>query len=84
MKSLLLAAFILVHSDYPPLCCNGDKQTGDCHPVDCDSIAETKDGYQWENFHFMPHMALPSFDRRCHVCIYRNVAPQCVFIQPGS
>jgi hypothetical protein len=84
MIKYVLAALILVHSEYPPICCSGDKETGDCHPVDCDSIAETRDGYVWGKFHFTPDQARPSFDRQCHVCIFRKVAPQCIFIQPSS
>ncbi len=81
---LLAVVVILIHLQYPAICCNGDKETGDCHPVDCDSIAETKDGYDWQQWHFRPDQAHPSFDRQCHVCIFHQNSPQCVFIQPSS
>ena len=84
MKYLLLIGFLLVHDDYPPLCCNGTDRGGDCHPVDCDSITETKDGYDWGGFHFKPNSAFPSFNRSCHACVLRGIHPMCIFIQPSS
>jgi hypothetical protein len=84
MKALYLLAFILVHDDYPMHCCNGTDHGGDCHPVNCDSITETKQGYGWEKFHFRPDQAYPSFNRECHVCVFRGAAPLCIFIQPSS
>lgn len=75
---------IFIHSQYPVLCCNGDKDAGDCKSINCDSVTETKDGYDWNGFHFKPKQVYPSFDRDCHVCVYRQVSPLCVFIQPSS
>ena len=95
MKALLFAAmFILVHDDYPQLCCNGDAATGDCHPVPCDQVTETKDGYDWHGFHFTQGQTHVSFDKQCHACVGRNYwngeavgepkFPHCLFIQPTA
>ncbi len=68
---------------YPQWCCNGDGKTGDCKEVTCDSIAETKDGYEWQGYRFAPNRVMPSFDRQCHACIHDKI-PMCLFILPSS
>ena len=91
MRRFMLSALILAHSWYPPLCCNGIGEGGDCHPVPCDSIVETRDGYEWQHLKFTGDQVHPSFDRDCHVCVGHynyptgpmNV-PHCVFIQPSA
>ena len=95
MKVLLLAAaFLLVHDDYPPLCCNGTEDGGDCHPVPCDQITETKRGYEWHGFSFSTDQTHISFDKQCHACVGRNywqgkpvgdpIHPRCLFILPSA
>ena len=81
------------HSDYPPLCCNGTDTGGDCHPVACDSIVETREGYEWNGFKFNESQVHPSFNGECHACVstWHNLMtgkdshnPHCIFIQPNS
>ena len=93
MKSLI-AAIILIHSSYPPLCCSGDADTGDCHPVPCDQITETKDGYDWHGFHFSRDNTHVSFNQECHACVGHEYwqgkpvgepkYPRCLFILPTA
>jgi len=93
MKSVLAAWFILAHSQYPALCCNGDADTGDCRPVPCESINENDDGsYTWSGIKFPPSMVHPSFNTQCHVCEKAltdqlgnsSHFPHCIFIQEGA
>ena len=93
MKALF-AALILIHSEYPPLCCNGDAEIGDCHPIPCDQITETKDGYEWHGFFFTRDNTHLTFDKQCHACVGREYwqgkpvgeprYPRCLFIQPTA
>ena len=84
---------LLVHSWYPAICCNGNDMGGDCRPVPCDSIVETRDGVEWEGYKFTSAQTLPSQDRNCHVCVstWHNMTtgkdshtPHCAFIQPST
>jgi hypothetical protein len=95
MKALLFAAmFILIHDNYPPLCCNGDAATGDCHPVPCDQVTETDRGYAWHGFLFTADQTHISFDRQCHACVSHEYVsgkpvgepryPRCLFILPTA
>lgn len=72
------------HENYPAYCCNGDGEHGDCKAIECDGIAETKTGYDWEGFHFRPNQTMPSFDQKCHACVQKNKTPLCLFILPSS
>ena len=74
----------LAHDDYPLLCCNGTASGGDCHPVSCDSITETKDGAVWGKFKFSSGQIFSSFDLRCHICVSESGIPHCAFLQPTS
>ncbi len=74
---------------YPSGCCND----GDCKPIPCDSITETKDGYDWKGIHFNEKQVRPSGDQTCHVCVGKEWTngmetsvdkfPHCIFIQPS-
>jgi len=75
---------------YPSGCCND----GDCKPIPCDSITETKDGYEWHGILFNESQVRPSGDRSCHVCTGKewisgkptstDKFPHCIFIQPST
>lgn len=78
MKLILIAAFILVHDWYPNSCCGGV----DCHPVPCDSISETTDGYVYDGVHFTT--ASPSPDKQCHACIHLDVDNHYQFHRRGE
>jgi hypothetical protein len=75
---------------YPIGCCN----EGDCKPVPCDSITETKDGYEWHGILFNSTLVRPSGDQSCHVCVgqewsadmksSKDKFPHCIFIQPST
>ena len=72
------------HSWYPPLCCNGTEEGGDCHPVPCDELVETKSGITWQGHNFNKEQVHPSFDRNCHVCVGPTGISHCVFVEPTS
>lgn len=94
MKIFLSCLFITLfstlcqaHSWYPYSCCGGQ----DCHPVACESISETKDGYEYKSalgtvYKFKT--AQPSLDNHCHVCISNedsdDYVTHCLFIQFSS
>ena len=83
----LWTIFAFAHETYPPLCCNGTSVGGDCRPVACDSITETKDGYVWDGVKFTGDMVHASFDERCHACVgvYNDIpVPHCIFVQPTT
>ncbi len=76
------------HSWYPAICCNGAETGGDCHPVPCDELVETKAGIEWHGIVFSGRKIRPTQDASCHVCTtaYTN-APNigyCVFVLPSS
>lgn len=83
MKVLLLTtALVLAHEWYPRSCC-GDN---DCHPVDCDELAEQEGGawvYLPTGNLFSRDKVRVSEDRHCHVCI-NNTNSMCAFILTGS
>ena len=93
--SLIVATFLLIHDapsgwHYPEGCCN----EGDCKPVPCDSITETKDGYEWHGILFNEDKVRASGDKTCHVCVGKEWSsdmktskdkfPHCIFIQPST
>lgn len=92
LSSLTCSA--MAHSWYPPLCCNGTKEGGDCHPVPCDSITETSKGYEWNHFAFTADQTHISLDKECHVCVGHEYwqgkpvgepkYPRCLFILPNA
>lgn len=70
-KGLLAAALILVsgaaysHSWYPHNCCHD----GDCRPVPCDELVETRNGIMWRGVVlFSDAQVKASQDQFCHVC----------------
>ena len=66
---LVIAAVLLVHDWYPPVCCGGR----DCRPVACETIDKNLD---WGLRGLSP-------DGRCHVCVGRGSDyPRCIFV-PG-
>lgn len=83
--SLVPGAF--AHSWYPMECCNA---TGDCHPVACDELVETKDGIRWKDLLFKDAQVRPTKDGQCHVCerTFEGTSNPhhgyCVFVQPAS
>jgi len=92
-KRLIIAMFLLLssaaypHSRYPKDCCYG----GDCRPVPCDELVETRNGLMWRGVVlFSDAQAKPSHDQHCHVCakIQQGTVipylPLCVFIAPSS
>lgn len=77
------------HGWYPEICCNGSDEGGDCHPVPCDSITETRTGASWGGIQFSREQIHPTQDKNCHVCVghYSNPerdVPHCVFVQPST
>jgi hypothetical protein len=77
------------HSWYPTECCQGQ----DCQPVPCDSITETREGYDWKGLHFLEGQVRPSLDKQCHVCAGMSIDtdgipkpkyPRCIFILPAA
>ena len=81
---MVVLAFILIHSWYPALCCNGSGDGGDCRPVPCDELVETERGVRWREVEFPREQVHPSLDRQCHVCIGPTGITHCVFVQPTS
>lgn len=92
-KSLLAAALMLVssaaysHSWYPHDCCHD----GDCHPVPCDELVETRYGIMWRGVVlFNDAQVKASQDQFCHVCAKKQTGtvlpylPLCAFVQPSS
>ena len=63
----------LIHSApsgivYPPICCSPSTDAQLCHPIDCEEISETADGYRWRNLKFDKTRVFASFDDQCHAC----------------
>ncbi len=90
---LVAAAFALLggaacaHAWYPKNCCHD----GDCHPVPCDELVETRYGIMWRgSVLFNAAQVKPSQDQYCHVCAKQQTGtlfpylPLCAFIQPSS
>jgi hypothetical protein len=76
----LLTTPTKAHEWYPHECCHDE----DCHPVACEEITETKEGYRWNGYFFRKDQSKPSQDNKCHVCIFRKNAPQCIFLQQNT
>jgi len=69
-----------IHSWYPMSCCSNQ----DCHPVDCNQIIDTSQGYIYDGITFSYDRVYPSLDQFCHACIhhYETVTNGlCLFIQ---
>jgi hypothetical protein len=93
-RGLLAGALVLVsgaaypHSWYPHDCCHD----GDCHPVPCDELVETRNGIMWRGVVlFNDAQVKASQDQFCHVCAKEQKGssilpylPICAFIQPSS
>jgi hypothetical protein len=75
------------HSWYPKDCCHD----GDCHPVPCDELIETRNGIMWRGVVlFNDAQVKASHDQFCHVCAKKQTGtvlpylPLCAFIAPTS
>jgi hypothetical protein len=75
------------HSWHPKNCCHD----GDCRPVPCDELVETRYGIMWRGLVlFNGAQVKPLQDQFCHVCARRQTRtifpylPLCAFIQPSS
>jgi hypothetical protein len=90
-----LAAILLLtgsasysHSWYPHDCCHD----GDCRPVPCDELVETRNGLMWRGVALFNDIQVqPSRDQFCHVCAKEQKGssllpylPLCAFIAPSS
>lgn len=65
---------------YPPACCSGE----DCREVNCTSITETKDGYEWNGFKFRRDQLRDFKAPGCHTCVTPYGTPMCIQIPFGS
>jgi hypothetical protein len=92
-SGLLTAMLVLfssaadAHSWYPKDCCHD----GDCHPVPCDELIETRNGIMWRGVVlFNDAQVKASQDQFCHVCAKKQTGtvlpylPLCAFIAPSS
>lgn len=92
LTTLFIITPVLAHDWYPPQCCNGDLENGDCHAVPCDQLTEQDKGeYSWKNYTFSRERVFSSQDAKCHVCVGNGKPgggqdgyPYCVFIQQGT
>ena len=90
MATLLMTAFLLVHSWYDYDCCSDE----DCRPVPATDVVEIEGG--WKH---IPSGAIfkdtpekkrirPSHDRHFHVCLgnkpYNMNFPYCIYILQGT
>ena len=90
MPVLLIAAFMLVHSWYDPICCS-DR---DCRPVPATDVLEIEGG--WKHlpsgaiFRDEPNIKRirPSHDSNFHVCLGNTPSnmnfPYCIYILQGT
>lgn len=67
MRMIVLTAVILIHSWYPPACCEDHH----CHPVPCDQLRLVHGGWLYRAQHneIIFSSAQPSLDGACHVCV---------------
>ena len=84
---LLFGSAAHAHSWYPKDCCHD----GDCRPVPCDELVETRHGIMWRGVVlFNDAQVKASQDQFCHVCAKEQKGtwlpylPLCAFIQPSS
>jgi len=84
---LLQSGGAFAHSWYPKNC----RHDGDCRPVPCDELVETKNGIMWRGVAlFNDAQVKASQDQFCHVCAKEQKGtllpylPLCAFIQPSS
>ena len=82
-----MTLILLAHAFYAPDCCGGR----DCHPVACEEIVTTKDGWQWQHrIWFSRYMMRVSQDGGCHVCVaqpeFSTVPPYgvCIYLPPQT
>jgi hypothetical protein len=78
---------------YPPVCCNGNREHGDCQPIADRTVKPVAGGFRLTlapgDHHMVTHahvfdipqsQAKPSPDGRYHVCLYPNEdRVQCFF-----
>ncbi|MBY3211902.1 hypothetical protein RlegWSM1455_03720 [Rhizobium laguerreae] len=68
---------------YPPACCRGDKERGDCHEIPSTSVSTGPDGFRVllnpgdhhlvtkQHFFRIPYGAtIPSGDSHFHICLH--------------
>ena len=81
---------------YPAICCNGNREHGDCQPIPDQSVKPVAGGYRitlrpgdhhmvtrLHVFDMKQGQAQPSPDGRYHVCLYPNEdRVQCFFAPP--
>jgi hypothetical protein len=81
---------------YPPICCNGNREHGDCQPIADRTVKPVAGGFRLTlapgDHHMVTHahvfdipqsQAKPSPDGRYHVCLYPNEdRVQCFFAPP--
>jgi hypothetical protein len=63
-----------VHSFYDNACCNDVH----CHPVPCDQITSTSNGWMWNGMTFSRSMMHQAPDGNCHVCV--AAGPICIYL----
>jgi hypothetical protein len=71
-----VSVYLLAHALYDPACCE-DKH---CHPVACEEISSTTNGWLWHGKLFARAMLRDSPDGNCHVCV--AAAPVCIYLPP--
>jgi hypothetical protein len=81
---VLVAFAILAHLWYPPDCCGGNDDHGDCRPVPCKEISKYSDGLVWHRLYFDEKHRRVSPDTQCHVCARNDAYPFCVFIPEAT
>lgn len=79
------------HDWYPPECCNGEHQGGDCRRVSAEDLEEADKGcwvYRPTGNRFCGAQVRPSQDRYFHVCIGNKTWDKgksyCAFILQGT
>jgi hypothetical protein len=75
---------------YPPICCNGNREHGDCQPIADQTVKPVAGGFRLtlapgdhHIFDIPQSQAKPSPDGHYHVCLYPNEdRVQCFFAPP--
>ena len=89
MKIALIIATLATptHEFYSQQCCEGLH----CHPVPCEEITSTVDGWMWNGTRFELRMLRMAPDGNCHICIAPNFLegkavdkPTCIYLPPRT
>jgi hypothetical protein len=72
-----------VHWLYSKECC----EEKDCHPVPCDEVVDTGQGWKWKGQYFPKTKLKASPDGGCHVCSTEGAEgtwriPHCIYLPP--